>query len=557
MSNPKIELPTGYYHTNFCHILQNGLDRYSDLLSASELGFAVQFFKLPLDAQRIYVRLVSRTGPWFRADKLKYPELESLPAALHAALAAGYLLSEHEASVEELLNLTNLDELKTILRLAAGGRKGAVPAGMRKDDLMATALEAVPRDVLKQNIGSLFEAYSPSKNDLLRTYFLLFFGNLSQDATEFVLQDLGVVVYEKYSLEKELRLFQTRESIDHRLHVASVRDEVFELLEAQNLEQACKLALELSASKSQLHSSVQRRACKVLNDVARELERAKRPQEALELYLNSGVQPARERAVRLYEKAALKVEAQALALEMLEHPQDEPERQFAQKFLKRTLELKFEVCEPEVRTFELARKYGQAIESQLIAQLHDNGMLAYFTENHLWNSLFGVAFWDVIFAPVAGVFAHPFQRGPLDLYSSEFAKRRGALLHQRIDEIRSGNFGAAQFLQVFDTKFGTANNFVFWADGVREQLEAALTRLSAPQLAGVLERMAFDIRRFGNGFPDLFVCLPQSSNPTSQKFELWEVKGPGDTLRPEQKTWIAFFATLGICVCVARVVWKG
>ena len=39
--------------------------------------------------------------------------------------------------------------------------------------------------------------------------------------------------------------------------------------------------------------------------------------------------------------------------------------------------------------------------------------------------------------------------------------------------------------------------------------------------------------------------------------ELHEVKGPGDQLRPEQRSWLELFTTAGVPAHVARVRWAG
>jgi len=53
---------------------------------------------------------------------------------------------------------------------------------------------------------------------------------------------------------------------------------------------------------------------------------------------------------------------------------------------------------------------------------------------------------------------------------------------------------------------------------------------------------------FGHGFPDLF--LHRADPPRCM---LWEVKGPGDTLRPEQERWLRHFNQQGLEARVARV----
>ena len=63
----------------------------------------------------------------------------------------------------------------------------------------------------------------------------------------------------------------------------------------------------------------------------------------------------------------------------------------------------------------LVRRPGVAVEQQVVDHLAEQGRIGFFAENWLWKSLFGLAFWDILFAPLPGVFQHPFQLGPLDL----------------------------------------------------------------------------------------------------------------------------------------------
>src|SRR5690606_40610713 len=55
---------------------------------------------------------------------------------------------------------------------------------------------------------SLYQLSDPQVFDVLK---LLFFGNLNQDLTDFVLRDLGMHRYEDYRLDRETRLFRSRE----------------------------------------------------------------------------------------------------------------------------------------------------------------------------------------------------------------------------------------------------------------------------------------------------------------------------------------------------------
>lgn len=48
-------------------------------------------------------------------------------------------------------------------------------------------------------------------------------------------------------------------------------------------------------------------------------------------------------------------------------------------------------------------------------------------------------FWDVIFAPIDGVFETAYQAGPLDLSTDAFAIVRAELVQDRLDEIQQGH----------------------------------------------------------------------------------------------------------------------
>ena len=58
------DLPPHYYRDNFLRLLETVESQYSDLLNTEEQQFVEDYRRLPFDAQCLYVRLVSRVGPW-------------------------------------------------------------------------------------------------------------------------------------------------------------------------------------------------------------------------------------------------------------------------------------------------------------------------------------------------------------------------------------------------------------------------------------------------------------------------------------------------------------
>ena len=121
-------------------------------------------------------------------------------------------------------------------------------------------------------------------------------------------------------------------------------------------------------------------------------------------------------------------------------------------------------------------------------------------------------------------------------------------MEERLAELRTTVDLGPALLAVYDDKEGTANSLVSWHETVRPQLQMALERIRGPHLALVANRLSRDPGRYRRGFPDLFLLSEEEPG-----FELWEVKGPGDQLRPEQKGWIDYLNEQGIPARVVKV----
>jgi hypothetical protein len=194
---------------------------------------------------------------------------------------------------------------------------------------------------------------------------------------------------------------------------------------------------------------------------------------------------------------------------------------------------------------------GDAVEQAVITALADQGVSSLHSENWLWLSLFGLAFWDIIFAPVPGAFEQPFQAGPLDLRGPGFRRRRSHQIETRLAEIRQGLWNKSRLLKRFDEKRGLRNRFLSWSEGSRSSLQLVLDHLGPQAMADVCDRLSRDPGRYRRGLPDLFVLRPE----TETGFELYEVKAPGDQLRPEQGAWLDYLNAAGIPSTILRVKW--
>ncbi len=559
MKDPPPALPEGYYADNFELVLDTAVERYGDLLHRQELAFYRAYGALDPGARRLYVRLVSRRPALFRRDRLDYPEIADLDRAISGLLAAGFADRAEDAEPGELLRLLLRPELAEALRQLAGEPPGGGPARRRrKEELVETLLAAVAESQLEAEVRRRVEVLRPLHQDHVLTFRLLFFGNLTQDWTEFVLRDLGVVRFEPYPLHRELRLFPDRAAVDHSLILRQARSRVSALLWAGEIDPARELAEDVLARRGEWHPSTRRLRDSILVRVGRELERQQELEPALSLYQAAVRPPARERRARVLARLGRAPEALALCREIEGDPRDETERVFAPFFAHRLRRRLGETRTPWRRRrrpgleIELQRRDGVRVEELALAALADRGRPGFFSENWLWQSLFGLAFWDIVFAGVAGAFQHPFQYGPLDLQSPDFRAARTSAIDRRLAELAATPDPGPRLLRLYDEKQGTANRFVSWYEDLRPGIELALSHLHGRHLAAVCDRLSRDLGRYRRGFPDLFV-VDQEAEPG---FRLCEVKAPGDQLRPEQRGWIDYFNDRGIPAAVLRVLWR-
>jgi hypothetical protein len=171
-------------------------------------------------------------------------------------------------------------------------------------------------------------------------------------------------------------------------------------------------------------------------------------------------------------------------------------------------------------------------------------------ENTLMNMLFGLAFWEQIFAAVPGAFHNPFQWAPADMYDGAFYNRRRESLDQRLAQLREQESLAPMLVEAYQRYRDYACPWTNWRYVDAQLVEAAARSIPAGHLLAIWERMLFDPGENRRGFPDLIALGGEAGD-----YCLIEVKGPGDALQDSQKRWLRFFQTQGIPAQVAWVEW--
>ncbi|WP_313388702.1 VRR-NUC domain-containing protein [Achromobacter aegrifaciens] len=536
-----------YYLHNFQRALTWVGDRYADLLDDAERRFMAEFPALPQASQALMVRMLMRRGPWFRASRLTYEEIGAAEAAAGPLLQLGWLDAQAPMTLDELFGLHTKPELNRMF--------AQVPAksAPRKGDLLEAVRVACAdaRPYADWNPAADESVWRVTVSDVCERFRLMFFGNLHQDWSEFVLADLGVFQYETVPFDASSRAFQTRDDVDCYLALHACRVALDEGADADALMQAVQAC-------ASANPWLEKRRAKVLLRIGQSCERSQDWDTAQRVYEACAYPGARHRRIRVYERMARHGDALTLALQAQAQPESEEESQRLARMLPRLyrgagqgapardsapalLRTDLTLARPAERT---------SVEFVTRDHLHRDDAPVHYVENALINSLFGLLCWPAVFAPLPGAFFHPFQRGPADLDAPDFHERRAALFAQCLAQLDTPGYRDL-ILQRYAEKSGLQSPFVFWGSLSEDLLTQALDCLPAAHLKLYFERLLRDVKTNRSGLPDLIRFWP-----AERRYELIEVKGPGDKLQDNQIRWLRYCVSHGMPVRVCHVSWR-
>ncbi len=572
-------LPEGYYLENFEFLLRFVIGKYSSLLNDVEIKFAESFQRLPSDARKLFVRLSNRKGEFFRVDKLSYSELSDLDQAIVDLVAGGFVLSDPEVEITDAVSLLTRAELQR-LKLTKDAKSGAKRStledmifngGVAKEsaEMESAGMESavtnhsatsgsilgksVPRGSMLLNELGL-SILVLLHGDIVQVFQLLFFGNFHQNMTEFVLHEL-VSPFESYDLSADFNLFSDRAMLDEMIALHELSSVSHDILHEEDFPESAEVLLSQLGDRSD-HPLLARRYDRIVNRIGRQLERCGETEKALEVYQMAEANPSRERRARILATLSQIDDALAMCHAIAHSPADEEEYEFALGFgtrLARKHAKSHQLPVPTTANITAASieldYRGDAVELDARDWYLGQGRDCHYVENSLMRALFGLAFWDIIFAPVKGAFFNPFQRAPADIHTPEFSTARSGLIEARFAAIEDQQQLLKIVLSHYKKKKGLANQFVHWPVLDHKLINCAIRFIPASHLGLIFRRLLTDLGNNSSGFPDLIVFEQDS-------YELVEVKGPGDRLQKNQTRWFRYFEQHKIPASVLNVVYK-
>lgn len=544
-----------YYLENFETVVRWVRQHHSDLLTAEETAHIDNLMELNQSARALLARLVMRTGELFREEKLRYPELGA-PVAVASEILAnnGWIEKNAHLSLTDLFRLFTLAELRPALadRITAAGLPSGAAKGLLKETLSPLYpesaavehwLQDLPTSVIRLNHMALF--------DRLR---LMFFGNLRQSWSDFVLVELGHQQYEQVPLSAESRAFDERDDVNRYLVMHRCR----ERLDAGELPGTVWQDVPAASDNLWLES----RRGRLLFELGKLAERAGDTALALNAFETSGHREARLRHLRLLERQKRFRDAWDTAMIASAEPRFGAEERGLERILSR-LSKKLGKTLTQLPTrpaltasnLTLDNPDGLSVEWAVMEHLTKPEAPVAYVENTLINGLFGLLCWRALFAPVPGAFFHPFHTGPVDLHREDFVERRQALFDECLEHLAAGTY-KAEIVKVWQQKQGIASPFVVWPVLSEELLKLSLDCIPARHLEILFRRLLANLREHRSGFPDLIRFDPGHTDP-NRRYEMIEVKGPGDRLQDHQTRWLEFCVSQGIPVSVCYVRWAG
>jgi len=537
-----------YYLKNLQAVVTWVMTHHHDLLDAEELTTLQQLLQLSIPAQALLARMIIRKGELFRSDKLKYDEIPSSANALDELSKYGFINSNPLIAIEQIHKHCRRDELLNLL-IAAGS---ALPKSAKKSELLL-ALETLDLATSASPLHawwpeapfSLVSLQCMALFDRLR---LMFFGNLHQDWSEFVLTELGHQAYEAVAFDPQFRAFGDRDDVNSYLALHHCQTA---------LQEASDITAILPLLPERLSNPwLEYRRQRLGFQMAQHAERAGDIPLAIELYTGNVLNEAKVRLYRVLEKHS---DDSLAVIDAIEQDLQSPLRLETQVHLQRILlRLSRKMGKPQPRpkrqklpVVELSlnnndRRVEFAALDALTAEDQQEG---FYTENWLFTGLLGLLLWPVLFEPLPGAFFHPFQAGPADLYRPDFVARRKAQIDERLATLDSGEYRDL-IKHCWQQKYGIACSLVHWPVITEALLDLALAIIPAAHLKAIFTHLLSDLRNHRRGMPDLCVF-----DGRLQSYKLVEVKGPGDRLQDHQTLWIESMLAAGIPIEVAQVQW--
>ncbi len=533
-----IVLPDKYYLSHFFELIQHLEAHYQSVIEPAHVDFLKSFHELSEDAQCAYVRMINRKGLVFNNISFtKYPEINDPLGALKELENAKFLSRVNEADkpmLTEFLTKTDLAKWlkKSGMRVASSESRG---------DLVIKAQGNLDQLVLA-NLELYDELFVQRRFEELDYLLFLYFGKIQRNLTLYTLRDLGI--RQAHSLKTDFKARYT--------DLISAKQDYFFYSEIERLSDVQSETEILEKLEFSRAVGVNPIKDQWLLGVAIKFEDANQSITIAALK-ECGSHPARERQTRLFYKWDQVEQSRAVLEAILEDPHCDEELLFAEDFFARKFGKKRTGSLTDIlkssKQVTLSDVYLKKPEQGVIDLYQKQGYTGQFVENYLWVGLFGLIFWDELFAsPIAKLF-NPFDRKPADLAGPDFYNRNEVLLESKL--VQMNDYNAIEFiiLKTVTEHYGKMNDLFQWTTSLAPMVLDFVRKTRNKNVAHILRTMARRFDVYHSGYPDLML-------EKNGEISFIEVKADGDSLKYKQLSKARLLREAGFDVEVLRVKWQ-
>ncbi|KAG8371498.1 hypothetical protein BUALT_Bualt13G0093900 [Buddleja alternifolia] len=594
------------YQHNLVLLIQEVLKSHPHLFTISEKSFLEAFNSLPDDSQRLFARIYTRKGPWFRMSHILYPEIVDCHQAMTGLLEAGYICSFpwtnelEDNDLDGILNVLNVDELRDALRVL----NKKCNHGTRKQEIIDLLLSS-SKDRLCSELQSFVLAITGScvkVSPLAESLMWRAESGTPGAVTQLLLTSRALVLEKEVPVTGELSLLVRSDllSYEEAIEISQIMDESLD----ENNSELVSRCIEISVSRMSICSGEGESSSggsmgaflsyfsaswiysKVVLLGVSFLEREKRYIDAVNLLrellktfiadsrrgywtlrlsvdlehlgrLDDSLRVAEDGVLDPWVRAGSRVALQRRVLRLGKPPRRWKTPSYSKSVKRNILEVHVQGRPLNCKTGTKSIFYGEDGEQCGVEQLalqyyagEGGGWQGVHAESGIWLTIFGILMWDIIFADVPNVFRTKFQTAPLDLETDSFYEGRKSLIEALMEKIEDG-MAEEILITSWESHVGTSCRGVNWEKHSLADLRAVVKCIGGLCLASILRHLAQDYRSWSSGMPDLLLWRLHDCYRGEAK--LVEVKGPRDRLSEQQRAWLLLLMDSGFSVEVCKV----
>uniref|UniRef100_K3XV50 Fanconi-associated nuclease n=1 Tax=Setaria italica TaxID=4555 RepID=K3XV50_SETIT len=553
------------YQRNFNLMIADVMANHAHVFSDIERSFLASFKSLSDDGQRLFVRIYTRKGPWFRKSTISYREISDLEHAVMELKLAGYInmlsctVDPSEYDMKEILDVLSVPEIKEILKELPKENTSCI----RRHELACTLLSlyhngtcaSLPKRILKWT-GTCIRISKMADELLWRIQAIrvaqLMDESLDNNNMDLVTRCIDLSENRLCTMPKQENATSPEHSPSFFSHFSAswVYSKILTLGVSvyerdRRYEDAIRI-LKILLSKV---ACDRRRGYWTLR-LSVDLDHMGRPNESLSVAEGGAIDP--------WVRAGSKFALQRRVLRLSKPPRRWKVPSYADYVKRNIKEMNIEGRPLNCETGAKNLFYGYDGElcgvEQLALQYYADeggGWRGTHSEGGIWMTIFGLLMWDVMFSDIQDVFQSKFQTAPLDLETDYFYKSRKDLAESQLKKIQEG-MAEEMLISSWELHQGTSCRGVNWDRHSLTDLRAVVACIGGHRLALLLRHLAVDYRSWSSGMPDLLLWRFLDERGGGEA-KLVEVKGPRDQLSEQQRAWILVLMDFGFDVEVCKV----